>query len=219
MAKTPQTRKEATSVRLEPKIKYLVEIAARIQRRSVTNYIEWALEESLKSIDISLDDNKSNLFDFSDRIWNTDEASRFAVLAENFPELLTFDEQRIIDNIRSSFAHVFLLDPENPTIKNNIRIPALRGNWELITACLDGSELGERAWEKLLAKEFIETEKYQNKTLDMEAFTNSVKAAQEELRDSSIEEEEKKSLKILIDDVLETLKEFDELKATPPSEK
>ena len=50
-----QPRKESTSIRLEPQVRYLVELAARIQRRNLTNFIEWSLEESLKQVKLRPD--------------------------------------------------------------------------------------------------------------------------------------------------------------------
>jgi predicted HicB family RNase H-like nuclease len=40
-------RSEVVTVRLEPKLKYLAELAARKQRRSLSSYVEWAIKQSL----------------------------------------------------------------------------------------------------------------------------------------------------------------------------
>jgi hypothetical protein len=37
-------------VRLDPKLRYLAELAARKQRRTVSSFIEWTIEEALKNI-------------------------------------------------------------------------------------------------------------------------------------------------------------------------
>jgi hypothetical protein len=41
-------RSKVVSVRLDPKLHYLTEIAAAVQRRTMSSYIEWAVQERLK---------------------------------------------------------------------------------------------------------------------------------------------------------------------------
>ena len=40
-------RTETVTVRLDPKLRYLAELAARVHRRTLSSYIEWAIKESL----------------------------------------------------------------------------------------------------------------------------------------------------------------------------
>lgn len=85
-------RSETVTVRLDPKLRYLADLAARKQRRTLSSYIEWAIEDSLgrtnlySNSDISLADESANL-------WDVDEADRFAKLALRHPDLLTHEEQ------------------------------------------------------------------------------------------------------------------------------
>lgn len=88
-------RSETVTVRLDPKLRYLAELAARKQRRTLSSYIEWAIEDSLNRTvllenhngeDITLAGEVSNL-------WDVDDADRFAKLALRYPELLTHEEQ------------------------------------------------------------------------------------------------------------------------------
>jgi predicted transcriptional regulator len=88
------TRTETVTVRLDPKLRYLAELAARKQRRTVSSFIEWAIEDALKRIRISESKNKDgSIHDEALTLWDVDDADRFAKLALNFPELLTHDEQ------------------------------------------------------------------------------------------------------------------------------
>ena len=48
---TPRT--EVFGMRLEPKLKYLAEIAARKQRRSLANFVEWAIEMALENVNFT----------------------------------------------------------------------------------------------------------------------------------------------------------------------
>ncbi len=92
MSKSPQQRKEPLSLRVEPKIKYLIEIASRVQRRNISNYVEFTLENSLR--DVEIEKNKSVL-QMAEYLWSTREEERVLHLAEKYPELLTYDEQKI----------------------------------------------------------------------------------------------------------------------------
>ena len=50
-------RSETVTVRLDPKLRYLAELAARKQRRSLSSYIEWAVEDSLSRVPLREDMN------------------------------------------------------------------------------------------------------------------------------------------------------------------
>jgi len=92
------SRSVTVTVRLDPKLRYLVEIAARCQRRTVSSYIEWAVLESLSGI--RLPDGmggNGNVIEFvsdkADQLWSVDESERLARLAILHPALLNHDEQ------------------------------------------------------------------------------------------------------------------------------
>jgi len=93
------TRSETVTVRLDPKLRYLAELAARRQRRTVSSYIEWAIEESLNRVLIC--EGKS-IADTAPTLWDVDEADRFAKLALNYPDLLTHGEQVLWKLIREN---------------------------------------------------------------------------------------------------------------------
>lgn len=88
------TRTETVTVRLDPKLRYLAELASRKQRRTLSSYIEWAIEHSLKN-DLIHDDynNNETFLDAANRLWDVSEVDRFIQLAQSFPNLLTHDEQ------------------------------------------------------------------------------------------------------------------------------
>ena len=88
------SRSETVTVRLDPKLRYLAELAARKQRRTVSSFIEWAIEDALKRIHISEgQSSERTIYDEALTLWDVDDADRFARLALNFPDLLTHDEQ------------------------------------------------------------------------------------------------------------------------------
>ena len=95
------TRSETITVRVEPKIRYLAEMAGRKQRRTLSSYIEWAIEESLNYVvlrdlapyELVDKSQPSTVADYAGHLWQTSEAQRFARLAILFPELLTNIEE------------------------------------------------------------------------------------------------------------------------------
>lgn len=90
------SRSRTVTVRLDPKLRYIAEIAARKQRRTMSSYIEWAIEYSLK--DISINDSAAlgkeiSLRELSESLWDVEEADRLIRLALHCPGLLNFEEQ------------------------------------------------------------------------------------------------------------------------------
>ncbi|WP_457955326.1 hypothetical protein [Achromobacter xylosoxidans] len=89
-------RSELVAVRFDPRTKYLLELAARTQRRSMANFIEWAVEEAFKQV--KLDDTQT-LESVAHLLWFVRPGDRLARLQQLFPSLLTYDEQILIDVI------------------------------------------------------------------------------------------------------------------------
>jgi hypothetical protein len=76
----------------------LAELAARKQRRSLSSYIEWAVEISLKDVRLHEGtgyngDESITVADEASKLWDVDESERFIKLAINYPALLTQEEQ------------------------------------------------------------------------------------------------------------------------------
>ena len=86
------TRSETVTVRLDPKLRYLADLAARKQRRTLSSYIEWAIEDSLYRTNL-YPNGDTSLADEATNLWDVDEADRFAKLALRHPDLLTHEEQ------------------------------------------------------------------------------------------------------------------------------
>lgn len=91
-------RTETVTVRLDPKLRYLAELAARKQRRTLSSYIEWAVEDSLERVNIAYDPALNltlTIAGVSHKLWDVEESERFAKLALYYPDLLTHEEQII----------------------------------------------------------------------------------------------------------------------------
>jgi hypothetical protein len=106
------SRSETVTVRLDPKLRYLAELAARKQRRTLSSFIEWAVEESLTNVKLR-EASGNNEDEYMPAIsvgsgqkslWDVDEADRFCKLAIQFPELLTHEEQVLWKLVRENGA-------------------------------------------------------------------------------------------------------------------
>lgn len=94
------SRSETVTVRLDPKLRYLAELAARKQRRTLSSFIEWAIEDVVCRVAIyegsgGYNNDSRSIGDESEYLWDVDDSDRFAKLAISYPELLTHEEQII----------------------------------------------------------------------------------------------------------------------------
>ncbi|SHJ67403.1 hypothetical protein SAMN02745165_02911 [Malonomonas rubra DSM 5091] len=143
------TRSETVTVRLDPKLRYLVELAARSQRRTVSSYIEWAIEQSLQKV-ILFEGRSSaecdvNLAEAGADLWDVDEADRLVRLADQYPEMLTYDEQVLWKLIcENGFFWRGKYDDDGDwcwTVDIRKLIwGRLREHWDLLKAVADGEE-------------------------------------------------------------------------------
>lgn len=87
------SRSETVTVRLDPKLNYLCELAARTQRRTKSSYIEWAIESTLRYAVVPGVNTPGSIQELAEALWDVDEADRLAQLAFNAPTLMTHEEQ------------------------------------------------------------------------------------------------------------------------------
>ncbi len=94
------TRSETVSIRLDQKLRYLAELAARKQRRTLSSYVEWAIDDSLSRIVIWEGEEypggpltRTTIRDVADGLWDVVPADRFAKLALRYPFMLDHTEQ------------------------------------------------------------------------------------------------------------------------------
>lgn len=93
------SRSETVTVRLDPKLRYLAELAARLHRRTLSSYIEWSIKASLDTEIVrptnltSLMASDHTIGNEAEYLWDVDDADRFAKLALRYPHLLSHEEQ------------------------------------------------------------------------------------------------------------------------------
>lgn len=152
-------RTEVFAMRLDPKLKYLAEIAARKQRRSLANFIEWTIEQSLSQVclgESGFNDGGVTITDMATRLWALDEPDRLVRLANLYPDLLTYDEQliwRVI--IEHSVYNKTIKRFSDFKIGKEINLGLVRDCWNEITAYVLGTGSKEALDESLCSHDDI----------------------------------------------------------------
>lgn len=98
-------RTETVSIRLDPRLNYLCELAARSQRRTKSSFIEATIAEKLDAMNLrnwADDDEPTSIGDRAAYLWHVRESQRLCSLALSAPHLLTFEEQEVWELIREN---------------------------------------------------------------------------------------------------------------------
>jgi hypothetical protein len=151
------SRSETVSVRMDPRLRYLAEIAARVQRRTLSSFIEYAVDDALKRVFMPTDqtrvrggvalDEPVPVADAAGTIWDFDDPGRLALLARRYPQLLTFEETRtwmlFLEVLkRTSGPHKELAG------QASAETDLLRQHWDLLTTAAEaGTPVAEVAAE------------------------------------------------------------------------
>lgn len=106
----PTSRSETVTVRLDPKIRYIAELAAREQQRTLSSFIEWAVRQALVKGEIleepdygsNHEGNRQTPPLWGEGFWDVDEADRFFLLATRRHDLLDITEQRLWKTLSQS---------------------------------------------------------------------------------------------------------------------
>ncbi len=93
--KAPKT--EALSIRIDPRLRYGLELLARKQRRSVTGVVEWAIDQVLgnEAADWLINGEPISFMDAVKQVWSPNEIERLVLLGSHFPDLMTYEETRL----------------------------------------------------------------------------------------------------------------------------
>ena len=136
------SRSEVVTVRLDPKLRFAAELAARKQRRTLSSFVEWAIEEAVNNVQVTNSSNKAGSVNDAMKVaWDVEEADRLAKLALNFPELLTFDEERLW-KIISEHPYFWYRDWDHgggwQVAESWLNFEHLREQWETLNKINDG---------------------------------------------------------------------------------
>lgn len=151
-------RSETVTVRIDPKLRYLAELAARHQRRTLSSYIDCALSESLEKVTLNTHfDDAHPLSQEGEHLWDVDDADRLVKLGVSHPYLLNYEEQALWKIISSNGYFWNGEYDKNGNYRyetiyaENPKLEVIRKNWELIKAVAAG-EKSEEELPKLPSK-------------------------------------------------------------------
>lgn len=138
MATKPTKKKGETSttvsvgIRIDPKIKFALDMMGRMQKRSLTAVIEWAISNAIaQQIYKGPDETFAEVID---KVWSTDESTRFVKQAIHMPESLTYDELRVWETIKCSMEFWLHFPPSSAdTVHESwINLDSVRKHWDAL---------------------------------------------------------------------------------------
>lgn len=115
----------SVGIRIDPKIKFALDIMGRLQKRSLTAVIEWAISNAIAQETVG--PHAESMADVISNVWSTDESTRFVLQCFHLPQSLTYDELRVWETIRSS-AEFWSRGSSVKTV-NTIDLVMLREHW------------------------------------------------------------------------------------------
>ena len=139
------SRSQTVTLRLDPRLKYLTDIAARTQRRTTSSFIEWAIEKSLSQVELYSDQNNYvSLADEANTLWDISETDRLVLLGLHYPHLLNLEEQEVWKLITTNtyfWRYLDQTDDSQPQIsRDSLNIKKVRDNWEVLIAVTKGEK-------------------------------------------------------------------------------
>ncbi len=91
--KPKPTRSETLGLRLDPRLKFALELLSREQRRSISGTVEWCVERALRSEHTeAIDSGEWTFEEMTYRIWDVDPLRQMVNLCAIAPKLATFEE-------------------------------------------------------------------------------------------------------------------------------
>lgn len=136
-------RSKLVTIRFDPMTHYLVEIAARVQRRSIANFAEWALVKAFEQVNLRAFDTGEEMdlveVDALYKLWDPVEADRLRKIASRYPTLLDHDEQllwKLVCEVMNATKPG--VPPGNWDLAD---LEMLRVNWEMLKEAAAGGAM------------------------------------------------------------------------------
>lgn len=92
-------RTEVFNVRLDPILKWAAELAAARERRTLSSYVEWVVQQATKQSVVARDGagNPVDAWRVAKECWDAEPLMRIRMLERYYPDLLTIPEQKIVE--------------------------------------------------------------------------------------------------------------------------
>ena len=121
----------SVGIRIDPKIKFALDLMGRMQKRSLTAVIEWAISNAIAQQTFRAPDE--TFADAIEKVWSTDEPTRFVKQAIYMPETLTYDELRLWETIKNSMEFWTTMPGSGRAYEDWVRYDAVRQHWDALT--------------------------------------------------------------------------------------
>lgn len=96
-------KSEAVQVRFDPILKMAAELAAGKERRTLSSFTEMAVDQAVKQSFVTRDaKGEVNAWRVAQECWHTKPVHRLMNLAEQYPELLTIEERKLVQSARTA---------------------------------------------------------------------------------------------------------------------
>lgn len=143
-SKNTQNKAESITVRINPKLKYGLELLSRKQHRTISSVVEWAIERAIQ-------DSQEGLWsrnveeNILDHVWDIDESDRLANLAISSPTLLSYEEEvlwKLIKENGAVWKGHFNADGEYTwsVSREALNREILRKHWETFKEVAEGTK-------------------------------------------------------------------------------
>lgn len=94
------TKGEVITVRLSPKLKYALELLSRKQHRTQSAVVTWAIQEMINTdyglLKVTTRGTKFSVDNMLEVLWDVHPADRLVKLATHWPELMTYEQEKLI---------------------------------------------------------------------------------------------------------------------------
>jgi len=103
-------KSDVITVRISPKLKYGLELLSRKQHRPLSSVVTWAIEQMMTSHEAGLFKTRKSVKSgkgtdgsteeyMLETLWNVHPADRLVKLATHWPELMTYEEEFMVESI------------------------------------------------------------------------------------------------------------------------
>jgi hypothetical protein len=132
------------SIRFTPKLRYQIEIAGRLERRNLSNFIEDCIHRILQQQPWPEHGEQPSVGEFIENyLWSVQASDRLVKLGIHAPNLLEYEEQRIwaliteLPGLWETEMNRFGL-PSKPYHESKFNFLKLRDNWDKIVKVAKG---------------------------------------------------------------------------------
>lgn len=141
-------RSEVIQVRFDPKLKWAAELAASRERRTLSSFVEWAVEKACKEVQVAKTSEGAAVtaWDVAAEGWSLVNLARLEFILDRYPELLTTRERGILDAVNLARRAVPDAQEDAEVLRNLIYVHG----WGLFCRFADQEIDQARLWEGIL---------------------------------------------------------------------